>query len=182
MDNKSFQDFLKVNENEKKLSKEEKKQQLEKFTDPICLQEKKKKTAARCKDNANNNKTFAIDTFNEDFTQKDIDLIQSSIMTDNLVTNDFLIDQMNKISIDYIDFTYKPSGGFGAIFEYIKCASICKEWLAKNLKLIGWKQNMSNYDPIAVSNSCSELQNSTIECYKMCCKQMINYLKFIQKN
>lgn len=64
------------------------------------------------------------------------------------------------------------SRGLYCVFNFLHCVLHCKKWLQERLLELGWKENVTGYDPICVSHSINELLPAMIECYKMAIKQM----------
>lgn len=64
-----------------------------------------------------------------------------------------------------------PSEGCGGILEFFRIEKLCKAWLHERLSGLGWKSNMTGFDPFGVSYSIPELFLSTWQCYHMAVKQ-----------
>jgi len=62
-------------------------------------------------------------------------------------------------------------GSIFACLTYFQVAEDCTKWLDDELKRIGWKKNMTDYDPVAVSGSSAELYMAHAECARMAYKQ-----------
>jgi hypothetical protein len=60
----------------------------------------------------------------------------------------------------------------GTIY-FFSCLEFCSNWLLKKLSLLGFKKNVTGYDPIDVSHSMAELLEASTECYKMMLKQIL---------
>lgn len=154
---------------------------LERFTDPVKKKKKKHKQAQHLKAQQTKNimrgKELAQHHFNTPFTQTYIDLIQNEIdKPQSIECLQAYVVNAKVEDIKYVSVASKD--GLVCVFNFIACASFCKSWLKIQLKNIGWQNNMTNYNPIAVSHSPPELLSATIECFKMACKQMIRYLHF----
>ena len=179
---REFKDFLNSSDSEDEKDDAHKKAQFDQFTDPSCLAEKIATKRKRIKKEQNKGKLFANDMYNFPLEKTEYDQLQTNYNETNEKSIEFLQDECNIINVDYINFKYKgkTNSGFSAIYKFLACCKYCREWLELKLKDIGWNKNMTSYSPSAVSNSCQELQESTVECYKIACKQMIQFLKFKQ--
>ncbi len=154
---------------------------LDRFANP----EKKKKKLATKKAKEkekfdkiiNRGKKFAKDYFNEckladtEYnlleTQIDKETVQKSIEDlRNLLEGTKDIDLEKVCEPKYVK-------GIEAVVEFMMCAERLRKWLDTQLHELGWKQNMTNYDPICVSHSIGELITSVLEAYRMAIKQMI---------
>jgi hypothetical protein len=178
---RAFQEFLNGSDSEDEKDNTHKRAQFDKFTDPSCLAEKLATKRKRIKKEQDKGKLFATDMYNFPLEKTEYELLKTNYNEkDDKKNIEFLQNECNIITVEYINFKYKgkTNSGFSAIYKFLACCKYCKEWLEVKLKNIGWNQNMTSYNPSAVSNSCKELQESTIECYKIACKQMIQFLKF----
>jgi hypothetical protein len=153
---------------------------LDRFTDPVKKIKKKRKREQEETEKRKNicmsGKEFAKDQFNEPMTTMSYDLVKSYI--EKPPDQTFLTQRMTEV--DQNDIGHQKSNskdGLSGVFDFILCAGKCMQWLDIELKKIGWKKNMTNYNPVSVSHSSSEVQEASIECFKMACKQMMRYLE-----
>jgi hypothetical protein len=67
-------------------------------------------------------------------------------------------------------------GGLCCVLDFIMAASCCTTWLESELNNIGWKSNITGFNPISASHSADEIIRATVECRNMAKKQMSVYL------
>lgn len=129
-------------------------------------------------------KLFASDFFNEPLTQKEFDLLYPFALSEDKIQTKAqdMYDKLEQAS--FVSTLLVPpqtaarisdEEQFAGVFEFIIFSHTCVEWLNSHLEQIGWKCNMTKYNPICVSHSVNELRESTIECLKMACKQMLRF-------
>lgn len=150
---------------------------LDDFTHPKTLQKRKIKQEAKQKKlETQREQKNADDYFNEIPDEKQLMMWKNHI---NYIPS---LDVLNKLfdesSIEIID--YKRLDCIDEMFgvlDFIACAKHIQCWLEIQMAIIGWKNNLTMYNPIAVSNSTSDLLKTTLECFRMMIKQMILVIK-----
>lgn len=166
---------------------------LDRFTDPERRLKKAKKQKEikekKLEQLLNMDKKFAKDYFNEDINKQTYQEWSKHI-SNNISNNiDELKTKLNELEniIDPNHILYPPekkeiphennNDELMPILKFIETEYYCMDWLQKKTNELGWKENITGYNPIIVSHSIPELIKSTFECYKMMIKQMILYLQ-----
>ena len=154
---------------------------LDNLTDPVKKKKRKRKREQKVQEKRKkicmSGKEFARDHFNEPPTEEKQEMVRDFVRPKTLSTPELekKIQEVDIEDIGYVKLEHK--GGMACVFDFILCAGKCDKWLQQELKIVGWKKNMTNYNPISVSHSANEVQEATVECLKMACKQMIQYQK-----
>jgi hypothetical protein len=171
--------FLKKMGQKRKITEED--NVLDRFTNPEKKekrnQQKKKKLKILHEQNLMAGKEFAVEHFNNPMSVTD------KLFLKDQVTKVVTIEEVQKLltATNEGSIGYTPANvnkkGIVCVFEFIVCARKCQTWLNEQMVIIGWKQNMTNYDPITVSHSPRELIGAVMECFRMACKQMLRYLE-----
>jgi hypothetical protein len=156
---------------------EEEEDIFDRFTDPTKKRKRKAKKLEteqeRRQRNFNMGKKFADDHFNEEPSAEDAQLWRS-FTVEPMPGIQYLkqeLENMTTEKIGYIKLAH--TNGIAAVVDFLAAAEYCTDWLDQQLRLAGWKRNMTGYVPITVSHSTNELLMSTAECYKMALKQML---------
>lgn len=176
----------------------------DRFTDPVKKKKKRVKNAIKKKEKEDNifmsGRELSMNHFNTPMDRIQFDLLKSKAirtvpikdLEDLLRTSSIQDLNMGDKPKDEIDsdqeygpiknkskrkrkITFPVDKGLGGVFSFIIVAGKCNNWLQEKLKSIGWKENMTNYNPISSSHSIIGVKESTIECFKMACKQMIRF-------
>lgn len=158
----------------------------DRFTDPVRKRKKKEKEEKERKKRKlellSIGKKFAKDFFNDSPSDQERKL-WSQYVADSLPSVSELEQKLADFKgVDGLDESLinpkkKAKAGLKAAFSYLAVAYHCAGWLEQNLAALGWKTNMTNYCPSAVSHSIPEIVEATGECYKMAVKQMILLIK-----
>lgn len=91
-----------------------------------------------------------------------------------------LQEMHDALSVDMIGFTDdERKDGLYAVENFIHCAELCRIWLRSTMGLIGWKENLTSYDPICVSHNTPELLSATVNCAKLMCRQMMQLVRAV---
>jgi hypothetical protein len=175
------QDIVSTTPNEKprkgKRKEREDEDILDRFTDPAKKRKKKEKKELSEKEKRDKlmsaGKLKAEDCFNVSFTPEEITLYKTGQL-ETLPTVEYLKSCTLKNNVN--DIGYKRMlrlDGIYCVLDFITAASHCTEWLDTEVRKMGWRMNMTGYNPISVSHSTEELLSATMECYKMAAKQML---------
>lgn len=70
------------------------------------------------------------------------------------------------------------SVGLDCIFAFIRFKVQCDAWLSAKLQVLGWKRNMTNYQPGEVCQNINDLPETYCETYLMATKQMLRVLDY----
>jgi hypothetical protein len=158
--------------------------QLGRFTEPAKRQKKVQRTQIRKKTKekqvCERHKKYANQFYNVALNKETYEHLLS------FVTQPFLV---NKGDLEHkLQTQTEPAfeeatvvdcnNPMAVVGHFIKCADFCQTWLIQQLAMIGWKANMTNYHPLSVSHSTTELTKATLECFRMACKQMILVLEY----
>ena len=144
----------------------------EKFSDPNKLKQKRVKREKKIQEVISYDKKLASEWFNEAPDRMQLQFWKR--YTSQIPTLETLQALMENASLETIG--YKPLDridGIYSVLNFITCADYCTAWLELHMRSIGWKDNMTNYHPIAVCHSTNELLAATLEAYKMSIKQMM---------
>jgi hypothetical protein len=88
-----------------------------------------------------------------------------------------LLDSAYNMQEEDLGYTsLDKTDGFFAVMDCLNAMMHCTTWLKERLARVGWKTNMTGYEPTAVSHSTTEVLQATIECNKMIIKQMILFV------
>ena len=160
---------------------------LDRFTDPVKKQRKKRKRQEKheeqCKKVRMSGKEFAADWFDGPLTEDQLKILQQNVVLTKLPKEADLETWLETVTEDLIGYKKDKKGVtcMAAVFEFILCSAHCQKWLQREFEKMGFKQNMTNYNPVAVSHCVAEVLGATVECYKMGCKQMLRYLETLSK-
>jgi hypothetical protein len=123
------------------------------------------------------NKKWARDCFNEP-----LDKSQQADMLAKLNTSSFqhahqretwvrLYHTLSTKDIAY-QFVKAPEqiNPLECIFVFVEVADHCAQYTARALAQLGWREDLTDYDPVVVSNSVEELLEATIEHHRMAIK------------
>jgi len=157
---------------------------LDRFTDPEKKRKKKEKKEETEKQRRENlmaaGKLKAEDCFNVPLAAEEISLYKIATV-EPIAPLAYLEKCVNKETISDIGYVrMSDADGLYCVLDFIQAAIHCMEWLDSQVKRMGWKMNMTGYNPISVSHSTEEVLSATWECYKMAAKQMILLLKHLQ--
>jgi hypothetical protein len=81
--------------------------------------------------------------------------------------------------VGFVEPQKKPKG-LDCVLHYISAAEFCMAFLDKKQTLLGWKTNVTGYNPVCVSSSSNELVVSTTECYRMMIKQALRLVSQVK--
>lgn len=157
---------------------------LDRFTDPSKKRKRKEKKEKHEEEKkiklVNAGKRWAKDAFNTPPTTDDLVLwakfVEPPVPT--LADLEHLHTAAEHLTVEGIG--YEPlakTGGFFAVMDCLNAMVHCSGWLKDRLARVGWKINMTGYEPTAVSHSTNEVLPATLECYRMAIKQMILFVK-----
>lgn len=156
---------------------------LDRFTDPLKKENKKRRREEaieqKCQKIRMSGKELACDRFNILPTADEVKILAANIIK-TLDLNYIQAELQSVTSNEVIGYTpknHKPVG-LEAVLEFIICSAHCQQWLTTKLQSLGVKSNITNYNPVAVSHSASEVLEATLECYRMACKQLIRYIEY----
>lgn len=165
---------------------------LESFSDPVKLGKRKinqeGKKVKRQRANVSSGKELADEKFNQPLTLLDYKNLKQNIISEphrSVVEKYLSTTHWSEIPYESKTKTIGDearSEGLYYVYEFILCASCCSKWLQERLTSIGWRVNMTGYDPVSNSHSPPELLSSTVECFKMACKQMIRFLEWDERS
>ena len=159
---------------------------LDRFTDPVKKQKKKRKREKhieeKCKKICMSGKELADDHFNHELTPVDIKLIEANLLPTICPKTEILrkLETVDSSAIGFV-LTNPNAIGIAMVCEFLLCSGSCDTWLQKQIGLLGFTKNLTNYNPISASHSISEVLEATVECYHMACKQMLRYLESVDK-
>ena len=164
----------------KRSAPEEEEDIFARFTDPVKKKKRKKikdeKQETERQRVAMMGKEMAVDHFNSDMLVEDAGRLKMYVR--NPLTQEQIRQKMDQVKAS--DINYKPmlnTKGMACVFDFIFGAQHCKQWLDKKLLEIGWTRNATGYNPISVSSTVEQVTEACVECFKMACKQMLQYQK-----
>ncbi len=166
----------------RKRKKDELGQLLDRFSDPHTKAKKQVKRVKKQEEKRHNDvqagKIMAVDCFNTRPTPEQMALWSRFVTPSpaSLAQLEAWLRAADPSMIQYVDLP--RTDGLFSVCNFITCAKHCQEWLDQQLSKIGWKQNMTLYNPVCVSHSAREVLDATIETYKMAIKQMQCFLTF----
>lgn len=151
----------------------------DRFTDPGKKRKRKQKKEETEEERkakiVNMGKRWAKDEFNSPPTPDQVAL-WSGYVTDavpSVAELERLTSEADTLTVDALG--YIPLSKVNGLFSIMDCLNAmmhCKTWLNERLERVGWKLNLTGYDPVAVSHSSKEVLAATLECYRMALKQM----------
>ena len=162
---------------------------LDKFTDP----EIKRKRKARKEDKQEGKRLkrltdgqlFSTDMFNEPATIEEAELWSTAYILGAISEPEFQAEckkwqeEEDVQVIGYVGLT--DTSGLNSVYNYLRASVFCTEWLNEKLLSIGWKRNMTQYDPITVTFFTRQLLTATLECFKMALKQKLRMDEYLAK-
>lgn len=157
---------------------------LDRFTDPVKKRKRKAKKEQQEEEKRtkllNAGKRWARDEFNTVPTPEDLALWSSftEAPVPTLVDLERLHADAETLTVETIG--YQPlskTDGFFAVMDCLSAMVHCSAWLKERMARLGWKLNMTGYEPTAVSHSTKEVLLATLECYRMAIKQMMLWVK-----
>lgn len=153
---------------------------LDRFSDPTKKRKRKEKKDEKEEERkakmVNAGKRFAVDEFNTPPSAEDLATWQKFVEPPlpTLLDLEHLQKAAEAMTIDAIGYTsLAKTEGFFAVMDCLNAMVHCSTWLKDRLSRLGWKINMTGYEPTAVSHSTREILPATLECYRMAIKQMI---------
>lgn len=151
----------------------------ERFRDPTVKRKRKlvrrKRIAEKRQKIVNSGKLLASEVYNEKPSESECALwSRYSISPAPLSRGDLqrLLDSSCTVPYQRLE----NLEGLLCIVDFIRAADFCKAWLSDKLRSIGFTENMTMYNPLAVSHSTSEILSATAECFKMAIKQRLHML------
>jgi len=67
----------------------------------------------------------------------------------------------------------KKPKGLEVVFQFVEAGEFCLKFVEEKRIQLGWKQNLTGYNPVTVSASINEMIFASAECYRMMIKQAI---------
>lgn len=157
---------------------------LKKFQDPVKKRQRKEKRNKQEEERkakiVNAGKRWAKDEFNSAPSAEELSTWKK-LLLDTVPSMEHLEEmKLESESMTVESIKYVPplrTDGLYSIMNFVSAMDHCTNWLNSRLTETGWKMNATNYDPVAVSHSTTELLAATLECYRMAIKQMILIVK-----
>lgn len=154
---------------------------LERFTDPVKKRKRKEKKEKKEDDKrqkiVNDGKKWAKDEFNTPPTPEQLVMWNQYVDATralSIAELERLVEESQALTTEFIEYQNLPKiDGLYAVMNCLNAFIHCGTWISKKLTEMGWKINMTGYDPVAVSHSTQEVLTATLECYRMALKQML---------
>lgn len=123
-------------------------------------------------------KRYAKDCFNDPPTEEELKLWKPYVLP-TAPTLDTLQELLQNATTHEVIGYKRMSNldGLYCILDFVSAAEHCMKFLEQKMAIIGWSQDLTNYNPVVVSNSTPELLVATFECYKMMIKQMMRFVE-----
>ena len=159
-------------------------EKLHRFTDPVKRQKKVNQRQIRKKEKqqkiCNRHKKYANQFYNLALNKETYEHLLTLVVQPFIVSKNEVLTKLETQTAPVFEEppSIDHSNPMAVIGNFIKCAEVCQQWLNLQLSSIGWKTNATNYHPLAVSHSTTELTKATLECLRMACKQMILVLDY----